>query len=181
MGTSPIDEIAQIPSGKLFLRRLPQSPKGELECLYNDALAEIRRTTTPYVYHLLVTKVHHEDAGMRVDTGYDSDSDSDSGHLPRLHQLLTDVANTTNSKEEWNFAIIEEMRFHFYERNGNKIFAWRDLNGDMGDEFEFIIGEEARGTDVESFTLQLYKCLYEEKYKTEVRNMEDIQEFGYDG
>ena len=43
IGTTTTDEVALIPSGKLYLTRSKQSPKGAIECLYNDAFASIKR------------------------------------------------------------------------------------------------------------------------------------------
>jgi hypothetical protein len=179
IGTSPTDEIASIPSGKLFLTRSPQSPKGALECLYNDAFASIRQTTTPFFYQLCITRVYQEgEADVHGSSGFDDSDDEFEDDTPRS---ISDVnSGSGNSKDEWNFQIIEDLKIHFSDKpDGSKAIIWKDLNGDLGDKFEFIIDEEVKFNEIDSFTLSIYKCLYELKYHKSSRDikMSELTEF----
>lgn len=181
MGASVTDEIALIPSGKLFLKRSPRSPKGELECLYNDAFVSVRKTTAPFFYQITVTRVYQEgELNANGTSGFDSDEDEDD-HLPHSTQSLTDVTSAVNSKDEWNFPLLEDLHFHFYDKpDGHKALAWKDVNGDLGDEFEFVIEEDVKLSEIDGFTLSLYKSLYEQKYhksSTNIHALSQLQEF----
>lgn len=52
-------ELIQIPAGALYLVR-PGSIKGSRECIYKDAVATIRRTTTERNYQLVITRAYEE-------------------------------------------------------------------------------------------------------------------------
>lgn len=179
LGTTPTDEVALIPSGKLFLTRSPQSPKGEIECLYNDAFASIRQTTTPFYYQLCIVKAYQEgELDLHDANGF---NDSDDDDFNSRHSLADD-SNT--SKDEWAFAISGDLKIHTYNKpDGSRAIAWKDLNGDLGDKFEFIIDENVKFTEVDGFVLFLYKCLYEQKYQRsslKVKDMDQLKEFVYD-
>ncbi|RCK57521.1 Vacuolar import and degradation protein 27 [Candida viswanathii] len=176
IGTTTTDEVALIPSGKLFLTRSKQSPKGALECLYNDAFASIKQTTSPYYFQLCITRVYQEGESefSRFD---DSDDDDD------LDDLIPASDSKSQSKDEWIFPITEELKIYKLDKpDGTRAIAWKDLNGDLGDNFEFVIEEEVRNSEVESFMLTIYKCLYEGKYHTSalgINDMSQLKEFVY--
>ena len=173
IGTTSTDEVASIPSGKLFLTRSKQSPKGEIECLYNDAYAAIKQTTTPFFYQLCVTKVYQE--GEREfssnsnysDDEYDEDEDDEIEANASIVLPNAKYDSRHSSKDEWVFPITEDLRFFRKDvasDGSSKAIAWKDLNGDLGDKFEFIVGDDVRNSDFESFMMTIYKCLYEQKY-----------------
>lgn len=169
---SPTDEMALIPSGKLFLSRSPQLPKGALECLYNDSLLAIKRTTTPYCYQLQVIKAYQE--GELSSQSADEDDEDDENESS---------AETPNHDERM-FFLSEELKFRIYNKHdGTKVIAWRDLNGDLGDRFEFVVDEEIKYNEVDHFMLTLYHCLYEQKYEKSaagIHGKELTAEFQYD-
>lgn len=166
LGTSPTDEIALLPSGKLFLSRPPKSPKGELECLYNDAFASIRKTTTEYCYQLCITKVYQEgEIDAHAELFGDSDDDDDFDDHDTKHSIADMAMGTSHTADEWNFIIREELSIYLHERSdGSKAISWNDLNGDIGDQFEFVIDEDVKLKRVKSFMKAIYRCLYEQKY-----------------
>lgn len=159
IGSSPTDEIASLPKGKLFLTRLPHSPKGSLECLYNDGFICIKKTTRDFYYQLSVCKVYAE--GEITDTqehDFDSEEEEDSS------ELTNSISN--KSKDEWSFIIVPDLWFEFTtKRDGTKALTWVDINGDMGDRFEFTIDDEVKGSEIVAFKVALFKCLYEQKYQ----------------
>lgn len=176
IGTTTTDEVALIPSGKLFLTRSKQSPKGALECLYNDAYASIKQTTSPYYFQLCVTRVYQE--GESEFSRFDDSEEEDD-----LDDLIPTSDSKSQSKDEWVFSISEELKIYKLDKpDGNRAIAWKDLNGDLGDNFEFVIDEEVRNSEVESFMLTIYKCLYESKYHASalgINDMSQLKEFVY--
>lgn len=190
ISSAPTDEVVQLPSGKLFLTRSPQLPKGELECLYNDAFISIRQTTTPFFYRLLVTRVYHEGELSSHGDGGDTDDDDDDsefgGTAQRdLPRLITDLnAGVGHSKDEYGFGVVEELKCYCYDReDGSRAISWRDLNGDLGDRFEFVIDEECKPAEIDLFMFALYKCQYENKYHKlalGINLMALLREFVYD-
>ncbi|KAK6454154.1 VID27 cytoplasmic protein-domain-containing protein [Scheffersomyces xylosifermentans] len=175
IGTSATDEVASIPSGKLFLTRSPQSPKGEMECLYIDAFACIRQTTRPFFFQLCITRVYQEgELVAHGSSGFD-DSDEDDEDDNDTPHSLSDA--TTGSKDEWTFSILEDLKIHSYTKtDGTRAIAWKDLNGDIGDKFEFIVDEDVKLNDVDAFMLALHKCLYEVKYHRSSLGIKDLSE-----
>lgn len=184
LGSTPTDEVALIPSGRLFLSRSPQSPKGELECLYNDAFASIRQTTTSHYYQLCVTRVYQEgELDAHGSSGFDDSDDSEDSDHDTPHSINDVESRIGHSKDEWSFAILEELKLHAYDKpDGNRALVWTDLNGDLGDKFEFIIDEDIKLNEFDSFMLALYKCSYELKYHKSsvgITSMDKLQEFVY--
>ncbi|KAI5962748.1 VID27 [Candida theae] len=189
IGTASTDEVASIPSGKLFLTRSKQSPKGEIECLYNDAYAAIKQTTTPFFYQLCITKVYQE--GERQfghdsnysDDDYDEDEDDEIGANSSI--VSPNAKYDSASKDEWVFPITEDLRYFrkdLASDGSSRAIAWKDLNGDLGDKFEFIVGDDVRNSDFESFMTTIYKCLYEEKYhesSIKINDLSLLKEFIY--
>lgn len=190
ISSAPTDEVVLLPSGKLFLTRSPQLPKGELECLYNDAFISIRQTTTPFFYRLLVTRVYHEGELSSHGDGGDTDDDDDDsefgGTTQRdLPRLITDLnAGVGHSKDEYGFGVVEDLKCYCYDReDGSRAISWRDLNGDLGDRFEFVIDEECKPAEIDLFMFALHKCQYENKYHKlalGINLMALLREFVYD-
>lgn len=187
IGSASTDEVISLPSGKLFLTRSPNSPKGELECLYNDAFASIRQTTTPFFYRLFVTRVYQEgELNANEDGGFEDSEDEDE--FDERHNVVRS-ANDPNSvsghsKDEYGFTISDELKFHYYEKgDGTRAISWKDLNGDLGDRFEFIVDEDCSQADVDNFMLALFKCQYEQRYHKSslgFTNISQLKEFAYD-
>ncbi|KAM9906933.1 hypothetical protein OXX79_001255 [Metschnikowia pulcherrima] len=152
--TSPTDEIASIPVGKFFLARSPQSPKGALECLFNDCVLSMKKTTKPFCYQLSVTKAYQEGESSSQSTGEfeDGDDDEPSGE-------------DTRNSDERSFFLTEDLHVRLMTKNdGSQIISWRDVNGDIGETWQFAIDEEIKYSDVDTFMRALYACLYEQKY-----------------
>lgn len=173
IGAAPTDEVALIPSGKLFLTRSPHLPKGALECLYNDALISINQTTTPYYYQLAVTKAYQE-GELNLESTGDEDDDDDTEGNPE------DISN----KDERVFYLTPELKARLYTKNdGTRVIVWKDWNGDIGDRFEFTVDEDVKYNEVDNFMMSLYRCLYEQKYQKSsvgVTSMAQLSEFIYD-
>ena len=124
-------------------------------------LRQSKKTTSPYYYQLCITKVYQEGEAdfNRFD---DSEEEYDGEEL---------APNDTRrqSKDEWIFPIADELKIHVCEKeDGSRAIAWKDVNGDLGDKFEFVIDEEVRSSEVEAFGMTIYKCLFENKYQNKL-------------
>lgn len=170
--TSAVDEVALIPSGKLYLARLPTLPKGASECLYNDALITIKQTTTPYFYQLAVIRAYEEGEASSLSDGEADEDDDNEGSLAEA-----------GNADERVFLLAPELRVRISTNdNGTRVIGWKDVNGDVGDRFEFVVDEDIRYTDVDHFMLSMYRCLYESKYQKPSVGVEnaDLAEFVYE-
>lgn len=160
------DESNMIPSGQLYLVRSPSSPKSENECLYNDAILSIRKTNHPFDYQLVVWKGQPSDSDSLSD---DENEDSDASDT-----FFDNESNILKS-----FIIDAGLQICLFERYHEKIISWRDMEGDLGDMFEYRINNTVPLDTIEKFMTTIYKCKYERKYKKSSSNVDvkDIQEF----
>lgn len=171
---SPTDELALIPLGKLFLSRSPLLPKGELECLYNDACISIKETTTAFLFQLTVVRAYQEGESIsQSSTDYDDDDDENEGN-----------SEDFRSKDEKVFFLTPELNARVYTKHDRtRAISWKDLQGDLGDLFEFLIDEEIRSSDVDHFLFTLFRCMYEQTYQKSsagILNINELSEFFYD-
>lgn len=170
IGASAVDEVALIPSGKLFLARSPLLPKGALECLYNDAYITIKQTTTQFLYQLVVIRAYQEGEEEKTDEA-DEDDDSEG------------TALDVGINDERVFFLADDLKVRVYTKDsGSRVIAWKDLNGDYGDLFEFVVDEDIKYNEVDHFMTSLHRCLYELKYQKPSVGVDDdmLAEFVYD-
>ncbi|KAF9075729.1 VID27 cytoplasmic protein-domain-containing protein [Rhodocollybia butyracea] len=149
-------EVVKISTGQLFLLR-PGNIRTSRECIYNDAMATIRRVPTlEHNFLLVITRVY-EDGGQ---------------------ELLEDEDETDEERE---FLISHELEFRIDTTpEGDPTFVWRDLAGDIDEFFEFV----AIGTNEPTktfFEICMYRAMYERKYSrsAESVNEPDLEEFVY--
>ncbi|GME72653.1 unnamed protein product [Ambrosiozyma monospora] len=148
------DKLILISSGQLFLSRAPSSPKSENECLYNDVLVSIRKTSHRYDYQLVVHKPTFTDTSL-----FNGDDDSDDGDEDDSELLLED-SNILKT-----FLIDERLRFSICEKFGQQTITWKDLDGDLGDKFEYRINSEVVPNEaIDQFIIALYKCERADKF-----------------
>ncbi|KAH9943458.1 VID27 cytoplasmic protein [Epithele typhae] len=147
-------EVVKIPAGQLFLTRT-ESVRGGRECLYNDAMATIRRVPSmEHTFQLVITRVYE---------------DGDQ-------ELLEDEEETD---EERVFLICDALEFRSGKSADNEpAFIWRDVEGDEDELFEFV----AAGTNEPTrafFETCMYRAMYEIKYRASADNVLDseLQQF----
>ncbi|KAJ7638872.1 VID27 cytoplasmic protein-domain-containing protein [Roridomyces roridus] len=147
-------EVVKIPAGQLYLVR-PGNIRTSRECIYNDAIATIRRVSTvEHHFQLVITRVYE---------------DGDQ-------ELLEDEDETD---EEKTFLIAEELEFRPGETtDGEPTFAWRDLQGDVDEFYEYVALNTNAATRA-FFETCMYRAMYERKYKAGADNVSDeqLQEF----
>ncbi|ODQ68384.1 VID27-domain-containing protein [Nadsonia fulvescens var. elongata DSM 6958] len=146
LSSSSKQELVVIPSGQLFLTRSPNSPKGDSECIYKDAIATIRRTSTNFHHQLVIQRVYEEGE-------------------EQLYDEEEEGSDTDSSDDEWTFLIDEALHICYFERNGHIIISWRDLSGEPGDLFEFVCDEATKPSLLDDFDLTARKCQFERKFQ----------------
>ncbi|KAJ7276462.1 VID27 cytoplasmic protein [Mycena haematopus] len=146
-------EVVKIPAGQLYLVR-PGNIRTSRECIYNDAMATIRRVSAiEHHFQLVITRVYE---------------DGDQ-------ELLEDEDETD---EEKTFLIAEDLEFRCGETDGVPNFTWRDLDGDV-DEFYEYVTVDANAPIRTLFEICMYRAMYERKYKVSADNMDqqELREF----
>ncbi|KAJ6515828.1 VID27 cytoplasmic protein-domain-containing protein [Mycena sanguinolenta] len=146
-------EVVKIPAGQLYLVR-PGNIRTSRECIYNDAMATVRRVAAvEHHFQLVITRVYE---------------DGDQ-------ELLEDEDETD---EEKTFLIAEDLEFRCGETDGVPNFTWRDLDGDV-DEFYEYVTVDANAPIRALFEICMYRAMYERKYKVSADNMDDkeLREF----
>ncbi|TCD69662.1 hypothetical protein EIP91_006679 [Steccherinum ochraceum] len=146
-------EVVKISEGQLFLVR-SGTVRSDRECIYNDAMATVRRISNmEHNFQLVVTRVYEEGD----------------------QELLEDEEETD---EERVFLISEELEFRTGVTEGEPTFVWRDLDGDVDEFYEFVAGG-TNGPMRAFFETCMYRAMYERKYKKSADNTTDpeLQEF----
>lgn len=160
-GDASKESIIEIPDGQLYVVR-PLSLKGYSELIYKDAKATIRRTGLEFQYQLVITRIFEE--GEEELLG-ESEDDAGLGEL---------------DKDEQTFLLDQELQFRVDIRDtGEKVFAWRDLDGARGDTWEFVCETKTLPETVEAFELVAVRCQYERKFKKSAENAteNELQQF----
>lgn len=166
-GDTSKEAIIEISQGQLYVVR-PLSPKGYSELIFKDAAASIRRTGQEHQYQLVVQRAYEEGEEELVD-GDDED---------------TAIDRLNGDKDEKTFLLDQGLHFRSEVREGGeKILAWRDLSGDVGDLYEFVCDSSIPGDKVATFELAAIECQYERKYRKSAQTAkeEDFQEFSFSG
>ncbi|WVR00053.1 hypothetical protein IAU59_007195 [Kwoniella sp. CBS 9459] len=132
-------ELIQIPAGQLYLVR-PNSIKGSRECIFQDAVATIRRAGVEFQYQLVVTRAYEEGE----------------------EQLLDEDAETDDERV---FLIDQSLEFRFGTLDGDATCAWRDMSGDEGDLWEFVSNKKYSRSHDEATDAELEALKYDEKPK----------------
>ncbi|PWN86561.1 VID27-domain-containing protein [Acaromyces ingoldii] len=152
-------ELIQLPAGALYLVR-PGSIKGARECIYKDAVATIRRTTTEFNYQLVITRAYEEGEEQLLEE--DDESDDERSFL--IDASLNLRTSTTSE--------------------GEPAFAWRDLDGDVDDLLEFVMdGAQVNTVTRSIFEVTFLQCAYERKFgrSHEEASDEDLEALKYKG
>ncbi|KAK9466866.1 VID27 cytoplasmic protein-domain-containing protein [Lipomyces arxii] len=146
LGSSFKQELVSIPSGRLYLSRAQSSVKAYSECIFKDAVAVIRRTTTEFHYQIVVQRAYEEGE----------------------EQLEDDEDEETF--DEYTFLIDEALHFRQSKSDeGLTIFAWKDLSGDPGDVYEFVCDETTEASVIHDFFHAALQCQYERKFNQPAR------------
>jgi hypothetical protein len=148
-GDTSKESLVEISQGQLYLVR-PLSVKGYSELIFKDAAATIRRTGQEFQYQLVVQRAYEEG---------EEDLADEAGEDAAIEGL-------TGEKDEKTFLLDEELQFRTDVRQtGEKIFAWRDLSGDVEDLWEFVCDPSVKPETVSLFERVTLQCQYERKFR----------------
>ncbi|KAF9696454.1 hypothetical protein EKO04_005653 [Ascochyta lentis] len=149
-GDGSKETIVEISQGQLYLVR-PRSVKGYSELIFKDAAATVRRTGQEFQYQLVVQRAYEEgEEDLLAEEGAE-----DAG----LDAIAGD-------KDEKTFLLDEGLQFRTDVRStGEKIFAWRDLSGDIDDLWEFVCDPSVKPETVALFERVALQCQYERKFR----------------
>jgi hypothetical protein len=164
-GDSSKETIVEIPQGQLYLVR-PRSVKGYSELIFKDAAATIRRTGQEFQYQLVIQRAYEEGEEDLLEEG---------GEDAALDALAAD-------KDEKTFLLDEGLQFRTDVRStGEKIFAWRDLSGDVDDLWEFVCDTSIKPETAALFERVALQCVYERKYRRshEHATEDDLEALSY--
>ncbi|KZM26767.1 tRNA (guanine(9)-N(1))-methyltransferase [Ascochyta rabiei] len=149
-GDSSKETIVEISQGQLYLVR-PRSVKGYSELIFKDAAATVRRTGQEFQYQLVVQRAYEE--------GEEDLLAEEGGEDAGLDALAGD-------KDEKTFLLDEGLQFRTDVRStGEKIFAWRDLSGDVDDLWEFVCDPSVKPETAALFERVALQCQYERKFR----------------
>ncbi|KAF1848455.1 vacuolar import and degradation protein-like protein [Cucurbitaria berberidis CBS 394.84] len=165
-GDSSKETIVEISQGQLYLVR-PRSVKGYSELIFKDAAATIRRTGQEFQYQLVIQRAYEEGEEdlLAEEGGEDAVLDTLAGE-----------------KDEKTFLLDEDLQFRDDVRStGEKIFAWRDLSGDVDDLWEFVCDASVKPETAALFERVALQCQYERKYRRshEHATEDDLEALAY--
>ncbi|PSN64415.1 VID27-domain-containing protein [Corynespora cassiicola Philippines] len=164
-GDSSKESIVEISQGQLYLVR-PRSVKGYSELIFKDAAASIRRTGQEFQYQLVVQRAYEEGEEDLLE------EDDQDGVVEAL----------SGEKDEKTFLLDEGIQFRTDIRStGEKIFAWRDLSGDVGDLWEFVCDPSVKPETAALFERVALQCQYERKFRRshEHATEDDLEALAY--
>ncbi|KAG8529319.1 uncharacterized protein KY384_005955 [Bacidia gigantensis] len=163
-GNTSKESLIEIPQGKLYLVR-PHSLKGTSELIFNDAAASIRRTAQPFQYQLVIQRAYEEG---EAELAAEEDEDEDAA-------LATD-------KDEKIFLLDASLQFRSDRKDGQAVFAWRDLSGDSDDLYEFVCDESIKDAEITTFEVVAIECQYERKFRKSKDNAteKELQLFNFE-
>lgn len=160
------EAIIEIPQGQLYLVR-PNSPKGYSELIFRDAAASIRRTAQEFQYQLVIQRAYEEGEEELAD------EEEEDGNIEGLG----------GDKDEKTFLLDESLRFRSQEREGGeKVLAWKDLSGDVGDLYEFICDSSISSDKIATFLFAAVQSQYERKYRRSAQKAteKELEEFDFE-
>lgn len=167
LNTSDSQDLVTIPAGVFYLKRSPDSVKGQSECLFKDAVAILRKTSAEYNYQLAIQRVFEE--GEEALEG-NEDDENDDGAL-------------SDSEDEWAFLLDESLHLTYNENpDGQVVIIWRDLDGEPGDHFEFVCDSNTKPKLFDQFDITARRCQYERKFQKsyEKATDDDLEAFEFE-
>ena len=85
-------------------------------------------------------------------------------------------------KDEKTFLLDQSIQFRSDVKDGEAVFAWRDLSGDSADIYEFVCDESTKPGEVSTFEIAAIECQYERKFRKSKDNAteKDLQQFNFE-
>lgn len=166
-GSTAQESLIELPQGQLYLVR-PLSPKGYSELIFKDSAIRIRRTNQDFQYQLVVQRVFEEGEAELL-----ADEEGEDAEIDAL----------VGERDEKTFLLDEALRFRveIREEGEETVLAWKDLNGDNGDLYEFVCDTVVTPAEVKRFLQTAQECQYERKYRKPhtTASDEDLEQFDF--
>ncbi|KAJ1569850.1 hypothetical protein HK096_000286 [Nowakowskiella sp. JEL0078] len=133
--------LLQLPAGQLFYRNNKLELKNPLSCLFLNASATIRRTSSPFNYQLVISRVFEDGEEL--------------------------VNDDNEEDDERSFLLDDEIRFRLSgEAPGPFVLIWLDPEEETERcTYEFIVDQEINNFTIKAFQELIYNCMYERKHK----------------
>ncbi|TPX32054.1 hypothetical protein SmJEL517_g04768 [Synchytrium microbalum] len=133
--------LLQLQSG-LFNKVNPLQFKNPTQCIFKEASATIQKTTMPFHYQLVISRIY-EDGEQELD-------EIDPDRLDAEQAFLID----------------EKLGFRLVSRSNNhKSILWKDPGDDTGSQLlEFVIDSSINDPTIVAFESLLYQCMFELKH-----------------
>ncbi|KAI1276241.1 VID27 cytoplasmic protein [Xylaria sp. FL0933] len=166
-GSNSQESMIELPQGQLYLVR-PLSPKGYSELIFKDAAIRIRRTGQDFQYQLVVQRVYEEGEAELLADEEDEDAAIDALGAER---------------DEKTFLLDEAIHLRIESRSpAERVIAWKDLSGDVGDLYEFVCDPQVPAAQVAAFERIAKQCQYERKYRKPhtTASAADLSQFEFD-
>ncbi|KAI0802950.1 VID27 cytoplasmic protein [Xylaria sp. FL0064] len=166
-GSNSQESMIELPQGQLYLVR-PLSPKGYSELIFKDAAIRIRRTGQEFQYQLVVQRVYEEGEAELLADEEDEDAAIDALGAER---------------DEKTFLLDEAIHLRIESRSpAERVLAWKDLSGDVGDLYEFVCDPQVPAAQVAAFERIAKQCQYERKYRKPhtTASAADLSQFEFD-
>ncbi|KAI5294475.1 hypothetical protein KEM52_003930 [Ascosphaera acerosa] len=200
-GDTAKENLIDIPQGLLYIVR-PCSPKGYSELIFKDAAASIRRTGQDHQYQLVIQRVYeegeaelaaeqeddHGEEGILAASTSSGGGDGRGSDAARTASGGTGISTPdglgTSDKDERAFLLDQALRLRCETRadSGERVFAWRDLSGDAGDLYEFVVDASISQEKISTFLLAAVHCQYERKYRkpATAATAQELEEFHFE-
>ena len=175
-------ELMQLPSGSLYLVRPGSSIKGSRECIYQDAVATIRRTTTEHNYQLVITRAYQEGEEGLLDGDEENDDDE---RCFLIDEELQFRASSTIAEPEADASGSAAGAGKSGAEAVTPTFLWKDVANQSGDEddlLEFVVDAKTVNPVTRSvFEVTFLQCVFERKYgrSHEDATDEDLEKLKY--
>ncbi|KAI8803463.1 VID27 cytoplasmic protein-domain-containing protein [Cladochytrium replicatum] len=143
------DSYLQLTSGQLIYHNTRTKTASKTQCVFKDATATIRKTTTPFNYQFIISRVFEEGEEELEET-----SDEPEEH-------------------ERTFLIDEVIGLRKTGKSGGPYsITWADPDDDMC-SYEYAIDDGVNEVTVAAFEQMVYHCMFERRYKKAYSEAQD--------
>ncbi|KAJ3130042.1 hypothetical protein HK098_006754 [Nowakowskiella sp. JEL0407] len=146
--------ILQLPAGQLNYKN--SNSKIPVTCLFKDAAATIRRTSTPFNYQLVITRLFEEGEENLEDENEEID-------------------------DERSFLLDDQLRFsRSGKSSGPFTLTWVDPEDETERcTYEFLVDPTTKPLTIDAFEQLIYNCMFERRHKKNHADVPDEEMDNY--
>ncbi|CAD6578150.1 MAG: hypothetical protein CYPHOPRED_000460 [Cyphobasidiales sp. Tagirdzhanova-0007] len=159
-GSNAKAELANL-DGCFYLVRPSVTVRGAKECLFQTAIASVRRTSQPFQYELVVNRsVTQEEAQLLEDDT----------------ETMDEYVSLIDARMNFTVAPASEIDS---DRSGAVAFTWLDLAGEDEDSYLFVV-EGVVKEEIVTFEQIMYRCMWERENNRDFKDGSNLSELeGY--